>query len=109
MNLNRRDFVVLAGIRGTNRTDLDTLQKSRRFHLGGRQVCCDGIIDRGVDGAPFVVLLHTSMPSILVEVSFMSNPRDEKRLQNPAYQRSLAQGIFRGLHKYLQTAVVAVQ
>jgi N-acetylmuramoyl-L-alanine amidase len=69
----------------------------------------DGIIDRGVDGAPFVVLLHTSMPSILVEVSFMSNPRDEKRLQNPAYQRSLAQGIFRGLHKYLQATLVAAQ
>jgi N-acetylmuramoyl-L-alanine amidase len=69
----------------------------------------NGILDRGVDGAPFVVLLHTSMPSILVEVSFMSNPRDEKRLQNPTYQRSLAQGIFRGLHKYLQTTVVAVQ
>jgi N-acetylmuramoyl-L-alanine amidase len=69
----------------------------------------EGIIDRGVDGAPFVVLLHTSMPSILVEVSFMSNPRDEKRLQSPTYQRSLAQGIFRGLHKYLQATLVAAQ
>jgi N-acetylmuramoyl-L-alanine amidase len=69
----------------------------------------DGIIDRGVDGAPFVVLLHTAMPSILVEVSFVSNPRDEKRLGNQTYQRTLAQGIFRGLHRYLQTIVVAVQ
>jgi N-acetylmuramoyl-L-alanine amidase len=69
----------------------------------------DGIIDRGVDGAPFVVLLHTAMPSILVEVSFVSNPRDEKRLGNRTYQRTLAQGIFRGIHKYLQATVVAVQ
>jgi N-acetylmuramoyl-L-alanine amidase len=69
----------------------------------------DGIIDRGVDGAPFVVLLHTTMPSILVEISFMSNPRDEKRLGEQAYQRSLAYGIFSGLHKYLQKTMVAAQ
>jgi N-acetylmuramoyl-L-alanine amidase len=69
----------------------------------------DGIVDRGIDGAPFVVLLHTAMPSILVEVSFVSNPRDEKRLSDQPYRHSLAQGIFRGLYKYLQTTVVASQ
>jgi N-acetylmuramoyl-L-alanine amidase len=49
------------------------------------------------------------MPSILVELSFMSNPRDEKRLGDQAYQRSLAHGIFGGLHQYLQTTMVAAQ
>jgi N-acetylmuramoyl-L-alanine amidase len=103
--------VILRDLRQTDRINQSShlagmAQASLAQHMTGQY---DGIIDRGVDGAPFVVLLHTSMPSILVEVSFMSNPRDEKRLQNPAYQRSLAQGIFRGLHQYLQTTVIAAQ
>jgi len=64
-----------------------------------------GIRNRGVDGAPFAVLLHTAMPSILVETAFISNPRDERRLRSHAYQRTLAQGIFRGVRQYLQTTV----
>jgi N-acetylmuramoyl-L-alanine amidase len=69
----------------------------------------DGIINRGVDGAPFLVLLHTSMPSILVEVSFMSNLQDEARLRSSSYQRALAQGIFQGVRRFLQDAVIASQ
>jgi N-acetylmuramoyl-L-alanine amidase len=68
-----------------------------------------GILNRGVDGAPFLVLLHTSMPSILVEVSFISNPQDEARLRSSSYQRVLAQGIFQGVRRFLQDAVVAFQ
>jgi N-acetylmuramoyl-L-alanine amidase len=64
-----------------------------------------GIDNRGVDGAPFIVLLHTSMPSILVEIGFISNPRDERRLRSRSYQRALAQGIFRGARQFLQTSV----
>ena len=102
---------ILRDLRQTDRINQSSMlaglaQTSLAQHMTEQY---DGIIDRGVDGAPFVVLLHTSMPSILVEVSFMSNPRDEKRLKNPAYQRSLAQGIFHGLHKYLQTTMVAAQ
>jgi N-acetylmuramoyl-L-alanine amidase len=69
----------------------------------------DGIINRGVDGAPFLVLLHTSMPSILVETAFVSNPQDEARLRSPAYHRALAQGIWQGVRQFLQTAVLASQ
>jgi N-acetylmuramoyl-L-alanine amidase len=49
------------------------------------------------------------MPSILVEVAFVSNPREAARLQNRSYQQALAQGIFHGLRQYLQTAVLAAQ
>jgi N-acetylmuramoyl-L-alanine amidase len=69
----------------------------------------DGIINRGVDGAPFLVLLHTSMPSILVEVSFMSNPQEAARLRSSSYQRALAQGMFQGVRQFLQDAAVASQ
>jgi N-acetylmuramoyl-L-alanine amidase len=103
--------IILRDLRQTDRINQSSMlaamaQASLAQHMTEQY---NGIVDRGVDGAPFVVLLHTAMPSILVEVSFVSNPRDEKRLQSPAYRRSLAQGIFHGLHKYLQTAVVAAQ
>jgi N-acetylmuramoyl-L-alanine amidase len=103
--------IILRDLQQTDRINqsavlADLAQMSLTRHLAEK---FDGIVDRGVDGAPFVVLLHTAMPSILVEVSFVSNPRDEKRLGNRTYQRTLAQGIFRGMHKYLQTTVVAVQ
>ncbi len=62
--------------------------------------------NRGVDGAPFMVLLRTSMPSVLVEIGFVSNPQEEKQLRQPAYQKSLAQGIFAGMHEFLRTSVV---
>jgi N-acetylmuramoyl-L-alanine amidase len=75
-------------------------------HLG-RQY--EGIINRGIDGAPFVVLLHTAMPSILVEVAFISNPHDAERLQTATYQKALAQGIFSGVRQYLHTTVFAAQ
>jgi N-acetylmuramoyl-L-alanine amidase len=103
--------VILRDLQQTDRINQSAIlagmaQTALTRQLSGQY---DGIVDRGVDGAPFVVLLHTSMPSILVEISFVSNPRDEKRLGDPAYQRSLASGIFSGLHKYLQAAVVAAQ
>lgn len=59
---------------------------------------------RGVEGAPFVVLLNTAMPSILVEVAFVSNKRDARLLRKQSYQRALAEGIFTGIRKYLQEA-----
>lgn len=65
------------------------------------------IEDRGVEGAPFAVLVHTRMPSVLGELSFVSNPRDEVRLRLTDYHRSLAQGVFQGIRRFLQTSVVA--
>ncbi|MGE3541708.1 MAG: N-acetylmuramoyl-L-alanine amidase [Candidatus Tectimicrobiota bacterium] len=68
-----------------------------------------GVQKRGVEGAPFAVLHRTTMPSILVETAFISNPQEEARLRTPQYQRALAQGILRGLRHFLQTTVVASQ
>jgi N-acetylmuramoyl-L-alanine amidase len=67
-----------------------------------------GVIPRGVAGAPFAVLHRTTMPSILVETAFISNPQEEARLRTAQYQRALAQGMLQGLQKFLQTTVVAM-
>ncbi len=59
------------------------------------------IRDRGVKKAPFVVLIGAHMPSVLVEVSFLSNPTDERLLGEPRYRQRVAEGIFDGIRRYL--------
>jgi N-acetylmuramoyl-L-alanine amidase len=64
----------------------------------------------GVKQAPFYVLLGAQMPAILVETSFISNPRECRRLVNPTYQQRLAEGIVRGVEKYIrETSPTALQ
>ncbi|MGC2254084.1 MAG: N-acetylmuramoyl-L-alanine amidase, partial [Candidatus Acidiferrales bacterium] len=59
--------------------------------------------NRGVKKAPFVVLIGADMPSVLAEISFLSNPADEKLLEKPAQRQRIAQGIFRGVENYLSS------
>lgn len=60
------------------------------------------IKNRGVRKAPFVVLIGADMPSILTEISFLSNPADEKLLKQPEQRQRLAEGLFQGISSYLQ-------
>ena len=60
-----------------------------------------GIRDRGVKKAPFVVLIGANMPSILAEVSFVSNPGDERKLGTPEYRQRIAESLYRGISKYV--------
>ncbi len=55
----------------------------------------------GVKGAPFYVLVGTKMPAILVEVSFISNPTEEKRLRDEKYLREVVDGISTGVIRYV--------
>jgi N-acetylmuramoyl-L-alanine amidase len=58
--------------------------------------------NRGVRKAPFVVLIGADMPSILTEISFLSNPADEKLLKQPDQRQKVAEGLFQGISSYLQ-------
>jgi N-acetylmuramoyl-L-alanine amidase len=60
-----------------------------------------GIRDRGVRKAPFIVLIGANMPSILAEISFVSNPGDEHRLKTPEYRQRIAESLYRGISKYV--------
>jgi N-acetylmuramoyl-L-alanine amidase len=60
-----------------------------------------GLRNRGVKKAPFVVLIGANMPSILAEVSFVSNPGDEKRLRTAEYRQRIAESLYRGIAKYV--------
>jgi N-acetylmuramoyl-L-alanine amidase len=54
----------------------------------------------GVKGAPFYVLIGSRMPAVLVEIGFVTNPKEAKRLMDPNYRQKLAQGIATGIWKY---------
>lgn len=60
-----------------------------------------GVRDRGVKKAPFVVLIGANMPSILAEISFLSNPGDERRLKTPEYRQRIAESLYRGISRYV--------
>jgi N-acetylmuramoyl-L-alanine amidase len=57
--------------------------------------------NRGVKKAPFVVLIGANMPSILAEISFVSNPLDEKKLETPEYRQKIAESLYKGIAKYI--------
>ncbi len=59
--------------------------------------------DRGVKRAPFVVLIGANMPSVLSEISFLSNPADEKMLKKPDQRQRIAEGLYHGMSDYLES------
>lgn len=65
-----------------------------------------GIRDRGVKEAQYVVLNGTQMPAVLAEVSFVSSPADEDKLQSAEYRQQIAEALFRGVARYCKDAKV---
>jgi N-acetylmuramoyl-L-alanine amidase len=59
--------------------------------------------NRGVKKAPFVVLIGANMPSVLSEISFISNPSDEKLLRKTDQRQRVADGLYRGIASYLES------
>jgi N-acetylmuramoyl-L-alanine amidase len=59
-----------------------------------------GTKDRGVKKAPFVVLIGAKVPSVLVEIGFLSNSREEALLRKSDYRQKLAEALFRGVSRY---------
>ncbi len=57
--------------------------------------------DHGVKTAPFYVLRFTSMPSILAEIAYISNPDEEDLLRKPAFIRDVAQSLYHGIVSFL--------
>jgi N-acetylmuramoyl-L-alanine amidase len=74
------------------------VQESLHSGLAARS---PAIRNRGVKKAPFIVLIGANMPSILAEISFVSNPTDERRLQTSEYRQRIAESLYRGIAKYV--------
>lgn len=63
----------------------------------------DQLVDRKVKQSVSQVLLGVEMPAILIELGFLSNPKEARLLDSPKYQDKLAQGIAQGLKAYFAT------
>jgi N-acetylmuramoyl-L-alanine amidase len=74
------------------------VQKSLYVGLNSKN---PGERNRGVKKAPFVVLIGANMPSILAEISFVSNPHDEKKLKTNVYRQQIAESLYKGVAKYI--------
>jgi N-acetylmuramoyl-L-alanine amidase len=85
----------------------DKIEESREFAsdveaslYGGLQKGNAGLKDRGVKKAPFVVLIGANMPSILAEISFVTNEKDARQLEEPEYRQRVAESLYKGVAKY---------
>jgi N-acetylmuramoyl-L-alanine amidase len=85
----------------------DKIAESREFAAdvegslyAGLQKGNAGLKDRGVKKAPFVVLIGANMPSILAEISFVTNPKDADQLQQPEYRERVAESLYKGVARY---------
>jgi N-acetylmuramoyl-L-alanine amidase len=85
----------------------DKIDESREFAsdveeslYSGLQKGNAGLKNRGVKKAPFVVLIGANMPSILAEISFVTNPRDASQLEQPEYRERVAESLYKGVARY---------
>ena len=85
----------------------DKIAESREFAADvegtlyqGLEAGNSGLKDRGVKKAPFVVLIGANMPSILAEISFLTNPEDAAELREGAYRQRIAESLYRGVARY---------
>ena len=86
----------------------DKIDESREFAGDVQQQLYAGLLagnaglkNRGVKQAPFVVLIGAQMPSILAEISFLTNPEDAAELSRPRYRERLAEALYRGVAEYV--------
>jgi N-acetylmuramoyl-L-alanine amidase len=63
--------------------------------------------DLGVKQAPFAVLIGAAMPSVLAEISFVTNPQEAKLLKGNAYRQRIAEALVAAIRKY-QTSLNSV-
>jgi len=86
----------------------EKIEESREFAGDVQQSLHSGLAakapairNRGVKKAPFIVLIGANMPSILAEISFVSNPTDERRLETSEYRQRIAESLYHGIAKYV--------
>jgi N-acetylmuramoyl-L-alanine amidase/putative methionine-R-sulfoxide reductase with GAF domain len=100
----------LAALKEVNWTGVDIREKvtgSHRFAADVQQALYGGLAsqnpdvrNRGVKEAQYVVLTGTQMPAVLAEVSFVSSPADESKLQSSEYRQQIAEALYRGVVRY---------
>ncbi|HEY1527012.1 MAG TPA: N-acetylmuramoyl-L-alanine amidase [Candidatus Angelobacter sp.] len=75
----------------------------QRSLYAGLSVKSPSLRNRGVKKAPFVVLIGANMPSILAEISFVSNPDDARKLKTNEYRQRIADSLYKGVSRYVNS------
>jgi N-acetylmuramoyl-L-alanine amidase len=123
-NYERHSVTVAARENGIPRGDVDALQRTlaqlrvsavsehsarlagavHRGMVGQVRGRVGPVTDLGVKRGPFYVLFLSSMPSVLLEVGFITNGKEAARLRDPTYQEVLADAIAEGIGRYRDLA-----
>ncbi len=113
-SLKARTSDYSAELQDVNWTGVDIREKvtgSRRLAAEVQQALYGGLAsrnpqlrNRGVKEAQYVVLTGTQMPAVLAEVSFVSSPADEDKLQSSEYRQQIAEALYGGVAKYRNDA-----
>jgi len=90
LNVFNREKIVLS-----NKAAIDI--QSHMLHSAKKKYAVD---DGGVREAPFWVLVGATMPSVLIELGYISNPEESDRMFNPQYQKLLVEGMSNGIDSY---------
>ena len=90
-----REKVALGKLDGAERLAVEIQTQLNHFA---------GIKERGVKQAPFVVLRGAAMPAALVEVAFISNPKEESKLKDEAFRQKAAEAMARGIRLFFASA-----
>ena len=92
---------ILTGARTTESRRLaDRIQKNTLSYLKKNGV---SVRNGGVKGAPFFVLVGSSMPSVLVEIGYCTNKTEASRLKSSKHRQRIAQGMANGIHAYARS------
>ena len=79
-----------------------TVGKELAEYVQSQIIANTGATDRSVKAAGFYVIARTSMPAILVETGFVTNPTEAANLNNPSYQKRMAEAIARGIDQFMR-------
>jgi N-acetylmuramoyl-L-alanine amidase len=108
-----------AALKNVNWTGVDIREKVMDSHrlaadiqqslYGGLAARNPDLRNRGVKEAQYVVLTGTQMPAVLAEVSFVSSPSDEDKLQSSEYRQQIAEALYRGVARYREESRTKLQ
>ena len=93
-----------SGVSGveTYHSRTSTVGRELASYVHSQIIAGTGALDRSVRGAGFYVIARTSMPAILVETGFVTNPTEARNLSSPNYQKLMADAIARGIDQFMR-------
>jgi len=105
------DFVKAIALNNKVDESRDFAAQIQRAMIARLRSSNKSLKDLGVKQAPFIVLIGATMPSVLAEVSFVTNPQEAKLLKGNVYRQRIAEALFNAIRKYqtsLKPAATAV-